>query len=159
MKHITSLAIAMLFSASSSAAYKCVSAEGTITYQERPCEIERGSKAAGVVGGDISKSQSPVSKASAPQVSQEELLASVRGSLKDPDSANFKDLQHVGDGRALCGQVNAKNSYGGFAGFKRFVADFEGVYWAGDGSAQVDIGKPEARRTYVPKAHFWGCTQ
>lgn len=77
--------------------------------------------------------------------------------LKDPDSAVFKDVWHVGGGRALCGQVNAKNSYGGYSGFRPFVADFEGVSWAGDNSSHADIGSYSARRTYVPRATAWGC--
>ncbi len=42
--------------------------------------------------------------------------------LKDPDSAMFKSLRVVEGkgGEALCGEVNAKNSYGGYTGFNRF---------------------------------------
>lgn len=94
-----------------------------------------------------------------PQLSEDDLKEAVLSRLKDPNSANFKDLQVLEGGRALCGLVNAKNSYGGYTGFKLFVADAEGVYWQGDGSSKVDIGKAEARRTFVPKAHFWGCFQ
>lgn len=38
----------------------------------------------------------------------------VKEQLKDPDSAQFKDV------KGKCGEVNAKNSYGGYTGFKRF---------------------------------------
>lgn len=38
----------------------------------------------------------------------------VKGSLKDPDSAIFQNT------KASCGEVNAKNSYGGYTGFKKF---------------------------------------
>ncbi|HHV68920.1 MAG TPA: DUF4124 domain-containing protein [Ochrobactrum intermedium] len=157
MKYTPLFVIVMLYSASACAAYKCVSPEGKTSYQERPCESGKETKVLREAVSSTPKFQPSIDKATAPQRTQDELQAAVRASLKDPDSANFNDLQHVGDGRALCGQVNAKNSYGGYTGFKRFVADFEGVYWAGDGSAQVDIGRPEARRTYVPKANFWGC--
>ncbi len=40
--------------------------------------------------------------------------------LKDPDSAKFRDEVLHRD--ALCGQVNAKNSMGGYTGYRRFVA-------------------------------------
>jgi hypothetical protein len=83
----------------------------------------------------------------------------VVSSLKDPESARFKELHHVGDGRALCGMVNSKSAYGGYAGFRSFVADAEGIYWSGDGSAAVDVGRWQSRRTYVPKAVFWNCSQ
>jgi hypothetical protein len=53
--------------------------------------------------------------------------ALVRDSLKDPDSAKFSGLYAVKriDGQGptgLCGYVNAKNSYGGYVGKKRFFA-------------------------------------
>lgn len=48
-------------------------------------------------------------------------------SLKDPGSANFRNIkifqiEHVGGiDTLICGEVNAKNSYGGYEGFKIFV--------------------------------------
>src|SRR5687767_4734164 len=46
-------------------------------------------------------------------------------SLKDPTSAQFRDVyvaQRSADGLpALCGEVNGKNSYGGYGGFERFA--------------------------------------
>lgn len=51
----------------------------------------------------------------------------VRNILLDPESARFSDLyaaQRIdgNGGIALCGFVNAKNSYGGYTGKKRFFA-------------------------------------
>ncbi|MDH0520842.1 hypothetical protein [Achromobacter xylosoxidans] len=40
----------------------------------------------------------------------------VLATLKDPDSAKFRNQ------KSFCGEVNAKNSYGGYTGFKRFIA-------------------------------------
>lgn len=40
----------------------------------------------------------------------------VSGVLKDPDSAEFRNQ------RGFCGEVNSKNSFGGYVGFKRFIA-------------------------------------
>ncbi|OTA15240.1 exported hypothetical protein [Xenorhabdus beddingii] len=46
-------------------------------------------------------------------------------SLKDPDSAKFKHVNLIQDSESsidiYCGQVNAKNSYGGYVGFKPFI--------------------------------------
>jgi hypothetical protein len=51
--------------------------------------------------------------------------------LKDPESAKFRGLfvsqsEPLGDSQLvapiLCGEVNAKNSYGGYVGFRRFYA-------------------------------------
>jgi hypothetical protein len=46
--------------------------------------------------------------------------AAVALQLKDPESARFRDA--FVNGSSYCGQVNAKNSYGGYVGFKRFAA-------------------------------------
>lgn len=43
----------------------------------------------------------------------------VLANLKDPESAEFRDQ------KGLCGEVNAKNSFGGYTGFKRFMAASE----------------------------------
>ena len=40
----------------------------------------------------------------------------VTGVLKDPASAEFRNQ------RGFCGEVNSKNSFGGYVGFKRFIA-------------------------------------
>ena len=50
----------------------------------------------------------------------------VRASLKDPDSAQFKDVYANYTDEFLvvaCGRVNSKNSLGGYTGFKRFVSN------------------------------------
>lgn len=44
----------------------------------------------------------------------------VLNSLKDPDSAKFRDLRTSRD-LWVCGEVNAKNSMGGYVGFQRFI--------------------------------------
>lgn len=48
----------------------------------------------------------------------------IADSLKDPSSAQFRNVRIVkyGDGSVVCGEVNGKNSYGGYVGFKTFVA-------------------------------------
>ena len=48
----------------------------------------------------------------------------VRGELKDPDAAQFKDVRanYTEEfGVVACGRVNAKNEFGGYTGFRRFV--------------------------------------
>ena len=47
--------------------------------------------------------------------------AAVRRDLKDPDSARFRWNPEVRDNVIYCGFVNAKNSYGGYTGFKLFL--------------------------------------
>lgn len=53
-----------------------------------------------------------------------EARAAVSRDLLDPASAQFRDLYvtQTGDARALCGEINAKNSYGAYTGFRPFYA-------------------------------------
>lgn len=52
----------------------------------------------------------------------------VRQMLKDPESARFRSVAstaHVtprGEKVYVCGEVNAKNSFGGYVGFRHFYA-------------------------------------
>jgi hypothetical protein len=47
----------------------------------------------------------------------------VSNEMKDPNSTQFKDikLSKYGPADVVCGAVNAKNGYGGYMGFQRFV--------------------------------------
>ncbi|WP_286434742.1 hypothetical protein ACDW34_09275 [Acinetobacter piscicola] len=47
---------------------------------------------------------------------ENEAKEAVLMSLKDPDSAQFQNV------KGYCGEVNSKNSYGGYVGFKRFIS-------------------------------------
>ena len=59
-----------------------------------------------------------------PKVIEADLRAAAT-SLKDPDSAKFKDIRFIaGDAKGeweMCGLVNAKNSYGAYGGFQTFI--------------------------------------
>jgi hypothetical protein len=53
---------------------------------------------------------------------------SIKATLKDPDSAQFQNIR-IADydgGKVVCGEINAKNSYGGYVGYKSFVAGISG---------------------------------
>ena len=71
----------------------------------------------------------------------------ITDNLKDPNSANFRDINvyHLTNKNtnetkisAVCGEVNARNSYGGYAGFKKFVA----VMLGDKPQVAVEDGKP-----------------
>lgn len=51
--------------------------------------------------------------------------SSVRQEMRDPGSAQFRNLRVLAgereDQRLVCGEVNAKNGYGGYVGFKPFL--------------------------------------
>ncbi|BFM75542.1 TPA: hypothetical protein ACSIRU_003761 [Acinetobacter baumannii] len=52
---------------------------------------------------------------------EKESKEAVLSTLKDPDSAQFQNI------KGYCGEVNSKNSYGGYVGFKRYVSIDGGV--------------------------------
>lgn len=72
---------------------------------------------------------------------------------KDPNSAQFADLRVVKTvvSRTLCGSVNAKNSYGGYVGVKKFYIAFEEyptaikIWYEGDSTAKNDWDDPPQR--------------
>lgn len=45
--------------------------------------------------------------------------AAVAQQLRDPDSAQFRNI--IGSDDAYCGEVNAKNGFGAYTGFRKFV--------------------------------------
>lgn len=54
----------------------------------------------------------------------------VRAELKDPDAAQFRDVRanYTEEfGVVACGRVNAKNEFGGYTGFRRFVSGGKSV--------------------------------
>ena len=58
----------------------------------------------------------------------------VRAELKDPDAAQFRDVRAnytEGFGVVACGRVNAKNEFGGYTGFRRFVSSGKSVILEG----------------------------
>jgi hypothetical protein len=80
--------------------------------------------------------------AAAAQPSQKELAALVKAAkaqlvanLKDPSSVQYRGLyvaraEESGD-LVLCGEFNARNSYGGFAGFEPFIASRDKLLYTG----------------------------
>ncbi|WP_278369843.1 hypothetical protein [Vreelandella titanicae] len=57
----------------------------------------------------------------------------VANQLRDPESAQFRNISETANNLGMatvCGEVNGKNSYGGYVGYQRFVsqADGDNVY-------------------------------
>ena len=48
-------------------------------------------------------------------------------SMKDPASAMFRRISSSPEGSLICGEVNAKNSMGGYVGFRKFIN--VGIEW------------------------------
>jgi hypothetical protein len=76
----------------------------------------------------------------APELDEKLLRAAFAPTLKDADSARFRAIQYKAEKEAgvwaMCGEVNAKNSYGGYVGFAPFLA--------------LVIKKEQGPLTYVP---------
>jgi hypothetical protein len=51
----------------------------------------------------------------------------IKARLRDPGSAEFRNVRFYSGGKApaVCGEVNAKNGFGGYTGSKRFIASGE----------------------------------
>lgn len=62
----------------------------------------------------------------------------VRRQMFDPDAARFREVIRQAGGRTWCGEVNGRNRYGGYVGFRRFWADVD------KGQAQVAPPDPTA---------------
>ena len=58
----------------------------------------------------------------------EQAKAKAARDLRDPESAQFRDVATSDDGTWVCGEINGKNAYGAYAGYQRFVV--KGVYTA-----------------------------
>lgn len=58
-----------------------------------------------------------------PKVNADEIREALADRLKDPYSAQFRKMRFfdgMGDVWKFCGEVNAKNSYGGYTGYTKF---------------------------------------
>jgi hypothetical protein len=58
--------------------------------------------------------------------------------LKDPESARFRAVFTSPKMLAVCGEVNAKNSMGGYVGFRRFIVAQDKAGTEEDGSYFVE---------------------
>lgn len=68
-------------------------------------------------------------QATASQISRAKKI--IARAMKDPMSAQFRDMYAITRGTGddtVCGEVNAKNSYGGYVGFRLFYVDSAGIY-------------------------------
>lgn len=70
----------------------------------------------------------------------------IAAQLRDPSSAEFRGLElrryvfEAQPGTAVCGEVNAKNGFGGYAGFSRFYATHdEAVIDPGNSAALFEV--------------------
>lgn len=92
----------------------------------------------GLWGYDIYKASSNESqRLDAIEQAKQKGMELVRSALKDPGSALFEDVRAANGAGLVCGRVNAKNSYGGYAGFKIFLSN-EGQVFIDNGSLSIN---------------------
>lgn len=77
-------------------------------------------------GGIYRKPAPPANLLEKPQVLTLQVEKIVMENLKDPNSAQFRNVKAVllkngSEKQGGCGEVNAKNGFGGYNGFKRFL--------------------------------------
>ena len=91
-----------------------------------------------------------------------DLRAMAAATLKDPASAQFRNVELKGGGTVLCGEINAKNSFGGYVGYRPFVTTASAtVIWNGGcpSSGQIDsqIACVKESNAYIGAAVKNGC--
>ena len=61
--------------------------------------------------------------------------------MKDPESAQFREVDYYPDAKLACGEVNGNNSYGGKTGFGGFAYDNGYVVFESDNGYAAGLEK------------------
>lgn len=138
MKKTVTLLALISCSSFSNAEWKCINSDGNeYTVSQRSISdtctnTETGEKR---TPGDTPAPKPFKSNPKKAQQAMSNGKKAVLANLKDPESAKFNGLYTAKDAY-LCGEVNARNSFGGYVGYKRFVTlGSPGLTWIDDGSA------------------------
>jgi hypothetical protein len=79
--------------------------------------------------------------------------------LRDPSSAQFRNVKAVTNdlGAAVCGEINGKNAFGGYAGFQDFVVVGQRawVQTGADASSSVEDLEAETEALRRHTAHCY----
>ena len=98
---------------------------------------------------------------SLPQAVQDAVAKSVANQMKDPNSAEFRNWHafESQNGLLVCGEINAKNSFGGYAGFTHFVAHAspDGRLLTPSALASAPGGGPDAMIDGIWRQYYPGC--
>lgn len=116
--------------------------------QMRPKQDEQRASSPREIGADGKRvlTETNLVTSSSAEISpgQEEAIARLQRdttlALKDPSSAQFRNLRLRSGNTVLCGEVNSKNKFGGYVGFRPFVTQSRGtVIWNGGCPSYGDI--------------------
>ena len=109
--------------------HKCTDANGVVTYTDKACEGGEGQ----VVEVKEPTKPAPAKKCKAPRPGTDEEVAAVRAALAetmfDVESARFADfvMCHEPPGvPTFCAELNGKNRFGAYVGFRSIVGTIEG---------------------------------
>lgn len=95
-----------------------------------------------------------------PNPARQAVEQAVANKMKDPNSAEFRDWHAFQSQKGLlvCGEVNAKNSYGGYVGFTHFVAhaSADGRLLSPAALASSGAG-PDALMDSIWRQYYPGC--
>lgn len=136
---------------------KCKAPDGKTVYQDAPCAANQKGESLNWIPSSEGQLPFRVLDLSAEdaQAAALDAVATAKDRLKDPDSAKFAGLRVLrfnGHGKVYvmtCGQLNAKNSYGGYVGTKPFWV-YQGVFtetfdhYLPDRSASLLMGNVQA---------------
>ncbi|MEI9930578.1 MAG: hypothetical protein WDM89_08515 [Rhizomicrobium sp.] len=96
-----------------------------------------------------------------PEVAQKSVAQSVASQMKDPNSVEFQNWHAFENqnGLVVCGEINAKNSFGGYVGFVHFVAHAsrDGHLLTPSAVASAPNGDPDAVIDAIWKQYYPGC--
>lgn len=114
---------------------KCTAPDGKTVYQDAPCAANQKGESLNWIPNSEGQLPFRVLDLSAEdaQAAALDAVATAKDRLKDPDSAKFAGLRVLrfnGQGKVYvmtCGQLNAKNSYGGYVGSKPFWV-YRGIF-------------------------------
>jgi hypothetical protein len=86
----------------------------------------------------------------------EKLQSKVRDGFNDPASTQFRNTKLLSGNNVLCGEVNSKNAYGGYVGFKQFAVNSAGEVVILEAIPAVEVitlskKTKEERKEYVQK--------
>ena len=92
---------------------------------------------------------------------QQTVAQAVANQVKDPNSAEFRNWHAFESqkGLLICGEVNAKNSFGGYVGFVHFVAhaSLDGQLLTPAALASAPSGGPDAMIDAIWRRYYPGC--
>lgn len=96
-----------------------------------------------------------------PPAAQHTVAQAVADQMKDPNSAEFRNWHafESQNGLLVCGEINAKNSFGGYVGFTHFVAHAspDGRLLSPAALASVSGGGPDPMIEGIWRQYYPGC--